>query len=113
MSIKKSVVKTLTSSPIDIYEVPTNKKAQITFIYLKNESGSTSTAEIDYYDSSATTTFAIIDGYSLQAKETFELFGNDNKFLLIQAGDKITASATGSMTLILSLIEQNDIIQGG
>lgn len=113
MSIKKSVVKTLTGSTTDIYEVPTNKKTQVTFIYLKNESGSTATAELDYYDSSETTTFAILDGYSLQSKDTFELFGNDNKFLIIHSGDKITASATGSMTLILSIIEENDIIQGG
>jgi len=111
--IKKSVVKTLTSSTADIYEVPVNKKTQVTFIYLKNESGSTATAELDYYDSSETTTFAILDGYSLQSKDTFELFGNDNKFLIIHSGDKITASATGSMTLILSIIEENDIIQGG
>lgn len=111
--IKKSVGKILTTTLTDIYTVPSSKKAEWVMLYITNTSGSTQSFNVDYYDASEATTFPIFDAYSLSAKEFFQIGGDYNEFIYMQAGDKIKASATGSMTLLVSLIEHNDVIQGG
>lgn len=111
--IKKSFGAVLTSTPATIYTVPTGKKAEWVLLYLKNYSGSTGTADLDFIDDSESATLPILDGYSLSSKEFFQLGGGFNEFIMMEEGDSISASATQSMTLLVSVIEFNDIIQGG
>lgn len=111
--IKKSVGAVLTTTLTDVYTVPNSKKAEWVMLYVTNTSGSTATFDVDYYDASESTSFPIFDGYSLSAKNFFQIGGDYNEFIYMQAGDKIKASSSAPMTLLVSLIEHNDIIQGG
>jgi len=49
----------------------------------------------------------------VSSKDFKDIGGQINSFVMLEEGQTITASATQSMTLIVSIIEHNDIIQGG
>jgi hypothetical protein len=53
------------------------------------------------------------DGYSISSKEFFQIGGPVNAFIMMGEGDSISASASQAMTLLISVIETNDIILGG
>lgn len=111
--IKKTFGATLTGTTATIYTVPTGKKAEWVLMYLKNNSGSNGTVDVSFVDDSASATLPILDGYSISSKEFFQIGGGYNEFIMMEEGDSITASATQSMTMLVSVIESNDIIQGG
>tara|TARA_S200002703_G_C3625138_1_gene191964 strand:+ start:202 stop:540 length:339 start_codon:yes stop_codon:yes gene_type:complete len=111
--IKKSFGASLTGTSQDIYEVPAGKRAQWVLMYVSNTSGSNGTTTVNFYDSSATATLPVLSGYTVTAKQYFQIGGDYNSFITMEEGDKISASATQSMTLLLSVIEENVIIQGG
>ena len=111
--IKKTFGGALTATMTDIYEVPTGKKAEWVMLYVTNTSGSTETFSVEFYDASASATLTVFDGYSLSAKEFFQIGGEYNEFIYMEEGDKIRASASASATILVSLKEYNDIIQGG
>ena len=111
--IKKSFGAALTGTPATIYTVPTGKKAEWVLLYIKNTSGSNGTVELDFYDASASATLSILDGYAISSKEFFQIGGPVNAFIMMGEGDSISASASQAMTLLISVIESNDIILGG
>jgi len=111
--IKKSFGAVLTSSSQDIYEVPAGKDSQWVLMYITNTSGSNGNVQVDYYDASETTSFAILEGYTITSKAFFQLGGGTNEFILMREGDKISAEATQQMTLLISVIEETNILQGG
>ena len=111
--IKKTFGGALTTTLTDIYEVPTGKKAEWVMLYVTNTSGSTETFNVQFYDASETTTLDVFSGYSLSSKEFFQIGGEYNEFIFMEEGDKIIASASASATLLVSVKEYNDIIQGG
>ena len=113
--IKKTFGASLQTTDTTLYEVPTGKKAQWVLIYATNVSGSTSNFTVDFYDSSETSTLSIFDTYSLSSKEFFQIGGNINEFVAMYEGDKIIASCAtnDAITMLVSVIEENDIIQGG
>ena len=113
MSIRKSFGGALTGTAQDIYEVPAGKRAQWVLMYVSNTSGSNGNCDVDFYDASETATLPILDGYTVTAKQYFQIGGDYNSFITMEEGDKISASATQSMTILLSVIEENVIIQGG
>jgi hypothetical protein len=80
-----------------------------------NPSGSTAHFSVDFYDSSESATLAIFDGYRLSSKEFFKIGGELNEFIAMYAGDKIVASCdtNNAITMLVSVIEENDVIQGG
>ena len=107
MTTKRSVGAALTTTLTDIYEVPANKRAEWILVYITNTSGSTETFTLTYYDASASASLPVLDGYSLSAKEFFQIGGQYNEFIMMEAGDKIQASATASSTILISVIEHN------
>lgn len=113
--IKKTFGASLQTTDTTLYEVPTGKKAQWVSVYATNTSGSTSNFTVDFYDSSETATLSIFDAYSLSSKEFFQIGGEVNEFIAMYEGDKITASCAtnNAITMLVSVIEENDIIQGG
>lgn len=113
--IKKTFGASLQTTDTTLYEVPTGKKAQWVLVYATNTSGSTSNFTVDYYDSSETATLSIFDTYSLSSKEFFQIGGEVNEFIAMYEGDKIIASCAtnNAITMLVSVIEENDIIQGG
>lgn len=111
--IKKSFGAVLTGTAATIYTVPTGKKAEWVLMYLTNTSGSNGTVSVDFVDDSASATLPILDGYSVSSKEFFQIGGGFNEFIMMEEGDSFSASATQTMTMLVSVIEFNNIIQGG
>ena len=113
--IKKTFGGSLLTTDTTLYEVPAEKKSQWVLLYATNTSGSTTHFSVDYYDSSESATLAIFDGYGLSSKEFFKIGGEFNEFVSMKAGDKIIAScdSNNAVTMLVSIIEENDIIQGG
>jgi len=113
--IKKTFGSSLLTTDTTLYEVPAGKKAQWVLIYATNTSGSTTSFSVNVYDSSEAATLAVFDGYSLSSKEFFKIGGGCNEFIAMYEGDKIVASSgtNNAVTMLVSIIEENDIIQGG
>lgn len=107
MSIRKSFGATLTTTPTAIYTVPASKKAEWVHAYITNVSGSNGSITMSVNG------FTLLDGYTVTAKDFKDIGGQVNSFVILEAGQTITASSTQSMTLVVSIIEHNDIIQGG
>lgn len=105
--IRKSFGQTLTATPTAIYTVPTGKKAEWVHAYITNVSGSNGTLDMSVNG------FQLLNDYAVSAKDFLGIGGTSNSFVILEAGQTITASATQSMTLVVSVIEYNDIIQGG
>lgn len=113
MSIRKSFGGAITATPQDLYEVPAGKRAQWVLMYVVNTSGSNGNIDVDFYDASASATLPVLDGYTVTAKQYFQIGGDYNSFITLEAGDKISAVSTQGMTVLISVIEENAIIQGG
>ena len=111
--IKKSFGAALTGTIATIYTVSSSKKAEWVLAYITNTSGSNGSVTLQYYDASEAATLAILDTYAISSKEFFQIGGNVNEFIIMRAGDQIKASATHTMTLLISVIESNDVITGG
>ena len=107
MATKRSVGAALTTTLTDIYEVPANKRSEWILVYVTNTSGSTETFSITYYDASADASLPVLSGYSLASKEFFQIGGQYNEFIMMEAGDKIQASASSPATILVSVIEHN------
>jgi len=111
--IRKSYGAVLTGTSQTVYTVPVGKSAQWVLMYLTNTSGSNGTVEVDYYNAEQDSTFSILEGYTITAKDLFQIGGTINAFIMMREGDSISAFATQQMTMLVSLIEENNIIQGG
>lgn len=107
MATKRSLGKTLTTTLTDIYEVPTNKRAEWVLVYITNTAGSNETVDLVYYDASETVSLSILDDYTIASKSFFQIGGDYNEFIIMEAGDKIQASATAAATILVSVIEHN------
>ena len=113
--IKKTYANTLTTTEQTLYEVPLGRKAQWTMLYATNISGSTRDFTVKIYKNYEAATLTFFSEYVLSSKDFFKIGGGENEFVVLEEGDKIlvTGSADDSITLVLSLIEYNDIIKGG
>jgi hypothetical protein len=97
----------------DIYEVPTGKRARWVLMYITNTSGSNGTVDVKFYDASATATLSVLEDYTISSKDFLQVGGTIHAFIMMEEGDKIQANATQNMTILVSVIEENVIIQGG
>ena len=111
--IKKTFGKVLTASLQDVYEVPTTKHTQWVLLYITNTSGSNGTVDVNFYDASESATLSVLSGYSISSKDFFHMGENYNSFIRMDVGDKVTASSTQTMTLLMSVIEEDNVVQGG
>ena len=107
MATKISSGAALTGTLQTIYTVPDYKDAEWVLLYITNTSGSNGTVTVNYYDASSSATLPILSGYTVTAKAFFQLGGDFNEFIYMNAGDYIQASATQPMTLLVSVIENN------
>ena len=111
--IRKSYGAVLTGTSQTLYTVPNGKSAQWVLMYITNTSGSNGTVEVDYYNAEQDSTFSILEGYTITAKDLFQIGGTINAFIMMREGDSISAFSTQQMTMLMSFIEENAIIQGG
>ena len=102
-----------TTSYTTIYEVPQGKKAEWVLLYVVNDTGSTSDFSVRLYKAAADTNIQIFDDKSLSDGEFFKIGGGYNEFIMLAEGDRVEALDGNGMTLLMSVIEHNDIIQGG
>jgi len=107
MATKVSRGAALTGTLQDVYEVPEHKEAHWVLMYISNTSGSNGTVDVNFYDASETATLPILSGYTITSKDFFQIGGQFNEFIYMNAGDKITASSTQPMTMMVSIIEYN------
>ena len=111
--IKKSSALTTTTSLQTIYTVPNGKRAEWKMLWLSNVSGSNGTFDVTYYNKANDATFAFFDDHTLSAKDFFQIGGEYYEFVTMREGDYIQISASQAMTAVVSVIEHNDVIQGG
>ena len=113
--IKKSFGASLLIADTTLYEVPAGKKAEWVLLYATDVSGSTTDFSVDFYDASASATLAVFFEYGLTAKTFFKIGGEINNFIMMHEGDKIIArcDADNDVSMLISVIEYNDIILGG
>lgn len=113
--IKKTFGAPLQTTDTTLYEVPNSKKAQWVLLYATNVSGSNTNFSVNFYDASESATLPVFNGYSVSSKEFFKIGGGLNEFIAMYAGDKIIASCNhnNAVTMLVSVIEENDVIQGG
>jgi hypothetical protein len=111
--IKKSSALTTTTSLQTIYTVPNGKRAEWKMLWLSNVSGSNGTFDVTYYNKANDATFAFFDNHTLSAKDFFQIGGEYYEFVTMREGDYIQISASQAMTAVVSVIEHNDVIQGG
>ena len=111
--IKKTYGAVLTGTSQTVYTVPAGKSAQRVLLYITNTSGSNGGVGVDYYSAAQDSTFAVLEGYTVTSKDFLQIGGTINSFIMMREGDSISAFATQGMTLLISLIEENNIIQGG
>lgn len=113
--IRKTFGASLLTTDQTLYTVPESKKAQWVILYATNVSGSTSNFDVSFYDASTSATLQVLDGYSLSANDFFKIGGEINAFIMLYAGDQIKArcATNNAVSLLVSVIEENDVIQGG
>jgi len=111
--IKKSSALTTTTSLQTIYTVPNGKRAEWKMLWLSNVSGSNGTFDVTYYNKANDATFTFFNDHTLSAKDFFQIGGEFYEFVTMREGDYVQISATQPMTAVVSVIEHNDIIQGG
>jgi len=107
MATKQTFGAALTSSSQTIYTVPDHRQAEWVLMYITNTSGSNGNVTVSYTDDSESATLSIFDGYTISAKEYVQIGGGFNEFIMMEAGDSISASATQPMSLLVSVIEHN------
>jgi hypothetical protein len=111
--IKKTYGAVLTGTPQTVYTVPAGKSAQWVLLYITNTSGSNGNVEVDYYSAAQDSTFSVLEGYTVTGKDFLQIGGTINSFIMMREGDSISAFSTQQMTMLMSFIEENAIIQGG
>jgi len=111
--IKKSSALTTTTSLQTIYTVPNGKRAEWKMLWVSNVSGSNGTFDVTYYNKANDTTFTFFNDHTLSAKDFFQIGGEFYEVVTMREGDYVQISATQPMTAVVSVIEHNDVIQGG
>ena len=113
--IKKSFGAELTTTEVTLYEVPTGKKAEWKMLYATNTDGANKKFNARVYKASADVYLTIFDEFIVNTKDFFNIGGAEFEFIMLDEGDKILVSGEtdNDITLLVSVIEYNDIIQGG
>lgn len=113
--IKKSFGASLTTTEVTLYEVPNGKRTEWKMLYASNIGGSNTTFDARIYKASADDYLQMFNDYTVSSKEFFHIGGAQFEFVMLEEGDKILVSSAtnNNITLVVSVVEQNAIIQGG
>ncbi len=104
----KSVGATPTAgSTTTIYTVPTGYYAEWNLSYIFNNTGSTKTFTLDWYDASANTTYTVFSA-SLNSKVYEKIDGG--AYVVLEEGDqiKVTPESGSTFTIICTFVEKGD-----
>jgi len=113
--IKKTFFATVTGSEDTVYTVPNGKRAEAVMMLITNSGGSNGKLDVVYYHAEPDTDETILKDFLVETENFKQLGGEANFFIAMKEGDKIKAEAESGKTfeVMLSVIEHNDIIQGG
>jgi hypothetical protein len=113
--IKKTFGANLTTSEVTLYEVPVGKKTEWRMLYATNIGNANKKFNARIYKASADAYLQMFDSFIVNTKDFFNIGGDTFEFVMLDEGDKILVEgdSNGDITLIVSVIEYNDIIQGG
>jgi len=113
--IKKTFGASLTTTEITLYEVPIGKKTEWKMLYAANIDTANKKFNARVYKAAQDAHLTIFDEFIVNTKDFFHLGGSEFEFIMLEEGDKILVSGetSGDITLLVSVIEYNDIIQGG
>ena len=111
--INKSSALSTTATLQTIYTVPNGKRAEWKMLWISNVSGSNGTFTVTYYNKANNATLTFFNAHVLSAKDFFNIGGQPFEFVCLKEGDYIQISSSQPMTVVVSLVEYNDIIQGG
>jgi hypothetical protein len=113
--IKKSYGASLTTTEIELYTVPFGKKTEWKMLYATNTGSSNKKFNARVYKASVDTHLPIFDEFLVNTKDFFHIGGAEFEFIMLEEGDiiKVSSESDNDITLIVSVIEYNDIIQGG
>ena len=89
-------------SSTTLYTVPTGYYALWNLSYIHNTSGSTKHITLQWYDSSASTSYDILSQYNFTSKTYLQFDGN--AFVVLEEGDqvRVTPEAGSTFTVLLS-----------
>ena len=113
--IKKTFFCTVSGAEDTVYTVPTGKRAEVAMMLFTNSGGSNGKLDVTYYHAEPDTDETILKDYLVEVEDFKQLGGQANFFIAMKEGDKIKADAESGKTfeVLLSVIEHNDLIQGG
>ena len=113
--IKKSFGAELTTTEITLYEVPTGKKTEWKMLYATNTGSANKKFNARVYKAADDVYLTIFDEFIVNTKDFFHIGGAEFEFIMLDEGDKILVSGEtdDDITLLVSVIEYNDVIQGG
>jgi hypothetical protein len=111
--INKSSALSTTATLQTIYTVPNGKRAEWKMLWISNISGSNGNFDVTYYSKENDATLTFFDDHALSAKDFFQIGGQPFEFVCLKEGDYIQISSSQTMTAVVSVVEYNDIIQGG
>lgn len=112
--IKKSFGLELNSTYQTVYEVPNSKRAEWVLLYVVNHTGSTDSFDCRVYKAANDAYIELFIDKSMSDGESFQMGGNVNEFVALENGDRIEAkNGASGFTLLVSVIEYNNVIQGG
>jgi hypothetical protein len=111
--INKSSALSTTATLQTIYTVPNGKRAEWKMLWVSNISGSNGAFSVTYYNKKNDATLTFFSDHALSSKDFFQIGGQTFEFVCMQEGDYIQISSTQDMTTVVSVVEYNNIIQGG
>ena len=113
--IRKSFGQSLTTTESNLYEVPTGKKTEWRMMYASNIAGSNASFSVRIYKAADNVHLQMFDSFSVSSKDFFHIGGENFEFVMLDEGDiiKVTGQSNNDITLLVSVVEHNNLIQGG
>jgi len=113
--IKKSFGANLTTTEINLYTVPEGKKTEWRMLYATNLGSANKKFNARIYKAADDVHLQMFDEFIVNTKDFFHIGGDQFEFVMLEAGDiiKVSGETDNDITLLVSVIEYNDVIQGG
>lgn len=96
---------TLTTSNVDIYTVPARYTSYVTSIIISNQTASSATVSLDWYDYASSTYYTLMEQVSIAGNSIIQI---SDEPLTLQQADKLRAlaSANSAITITIKVEEE-------
>lgn len=95
----------LTTSNVDIYTVPARYTSYVTSIIISNQTASSATVSLDWYDYASSTYYTLMEQVSIAGNSIIQI---SDEPLTLQQADKLRAlaSANSAITITIKVEEE-------